>query len=149
GSSRDNMSHKGRNRDPGRMPREPAVTHKKSTALMEAQLESLKRTPVLNSSRRAINDFSPRLTPRSKRNSRPHLCEADVIAPIDPRVFVQISDFSSSPWMRGAPPQRIVNAYPPDQRAQVRVDLRLALASVKPSTSAPMRGVTGATLMVS
>jgi hypothetical protein len=24
------------------------------------------------------------------------------------------------------PPQRIVNAYPPDQRAQVRVDLRLA-----------------------
>src|SRR5262249_19967697 len=30
-------------------------------------------------------------------------CEADVIAPIDPRVFVQISDFSSSPWMRGAP----------------------------------------------
>ena len=37
------MSHKGRNRDPGRMPREPAVTHKKSTALMEAQLESLKR----------------------------------------------------------------------------------------------------------
>src|SRR5262249_27718182 len=59
--------------------------------------------PVLNSSRRAINDFSPRLTPRSKRNSRPDLCEADVIAPIDPRVFVQISDFSSSPWMRGAP----------------------------------------------
>ena len=84
------MSHKGRNRDPGRMPREPAVTHKKSTALMEAQLESLKRNSVLNSSRWAINDFSPRLTPRSKRNSRPDLCEADVIAPIDPRVFVQI-----------------------------------------------------------
>jgi hypothetical protein len=39
------MSHKGRNRDPGRMPREPAVTHKEPTALMEAQLESLKRNP--------------------------------------------------------------------------------------------------------
>ena len=28
--------------------------------------------------------------------------------------------------MRGAPPQRIVDAHPPDQRAQVRVDLRMA-----------------------
>src|SRR6266511_2178189 len=87
------MSHKGRNRDPGRMPREPAVTHKKPTALMEAQLESLSATPVLNSSRRAINDFSPRLTPRSKRNSRPDLCEADVIAPIDPRVLCRPATF--------------------------------------------------------
>ena len=37
------MSYKGRNSDPGRTPREPAVTHRKPTALMEAQLEALKR----------------------------------------------------------------------------------------------------------
>jgi hypothetical protein len=39
------MSHKGRNSDPGRTPLEPAVTHRKPTALMEAQREALKRNP--------------------------------------------------------------------------------------------------------
>ena len=69
------------------MPREPAVTHKKSTALMEAQLESLKRNSGSELIKAGDKDFSPRLTPRSKRNSRPDLCEADVIAPMDPRVL--------------------------------------------------------------
>ena len=55
------MSHKGRNRDPGRMPREPAVTHKKSTALMEAQLESLKR----NSGSELIKAGDKRLQPKA------------------------------------------------------------------------------------
>src|SRR5450756_715174 len=31
---------------------------------------------------------------------------------------------SSSPWMRGAPPKLIFDAHPPDQYAQLRVDLR-------------------------
>jgi len=31
---------------------------------------------------------------------------------------------SSSPWMRGAPPKRIFDAHPPDQHAQLRLDLR-------------------------
>src|ERR1700694_4229667 len=31
---------------------------------------------------------------------------------------------SSSPWIRGAPPKRIFDAHPPDQYAQLRVDLR-------------------------
>ena len=44
-SSSDKMSHKGRNSDPGRTPLEPAVTHRKPTALMEAQREALKRNP--------------------------------------------------------------------------------------------------------
>ena len=39
------MSHKGRNSDPGRTSLEPAVTHRKPTALMEAQHEALKRNP--------------------------------------------------------------------------------------------------------
>jgi hypothetical protein len=56
-----NMSHKGRNRDPGRMPREPVVTHKKSTALMEAQLESLKR----NSGSELIKAGDKRLRPKA------------------------------------------------------------------------------------
>jgi hypothetical protein len=55
------MSHKGRNRDPGRMPREPAVTHKKSTALMEDQLESLKR----NSGSELIKAGDKRLQPKA------------------------------------------------------------------------------------
>ena len=55
------MSHKGRNRDPGRMPREPAVTHKKPTALMEAQLESLKR----NSGSELIKAGDKRLPPKA------------------------------------------------------------------------------------
>ena len=81
------VSHKGRNRDPGRMPSEPAVTDKKSTALMGAQLASLKR----NSGSELIKAGDKRLQPKadvtSKRNSRPDLCEADVIAPMDPRVL--------------------------------------------------------------
>ena len=44
-SSSDTMSHKGRNSDPGRTSLEPAVTHRKPTALMEAQREVLKRNP--------------------------------------------------------------------------------------------------------
>ena len=44
-SSSDTMSHKGRNSDPGRTSLEPAVTHRKPTALMEAQREALKRNP--------------------------------------------------------------------------------------------------------
>ena len=39
------MNRKGRNVDLGRAPGEPSVTHRKPTALMEAQLESLKRQP--------------------------------------------------------------------------------------------------------
>jgi hypothetical protein len=31
---------------------------------------------------------------------------------------------TSSPWMRGAPPKRIFDAHPPDQDAQLRLDLR-------------------------
>ena len=68
------MSHKGRNSDPGRMPREPAVTHKKSTALMEAQLESLKR----NSGSELIKAGDKRLQPKADatltppRNRRPN-----------------------------------------------------------------------------
>ena len=75
------MSHKGRNRDPGRMPREPAVTQK-STALMEAQLESLKR----NSGSELIKAGDKRLQPKADATLK-DLCEADVIAPMDPRVL--------------------------------------------------------------
>ena len=34
---------------------------------------------------------------------------------------------SNSPWMRGAPQLRIFDAHPPDQYAQFRVDLPVAL----------------------
>ena len=31
---------------------------------------------------------------------------------------------SSSPWMRGGSPKRVLNAHPPDQHTEVRPDLR-------------------------
>ena len=49
---------------------------------MEAQREISKaQLLALNSSRRAIGDFSQGLTPRSSRNSRPGLYEGVGIAP--------------------------------------------------------------------
>ena len=55
------MNRESRNVDLGRIPREPAVTHRKPTALMEAQLESLKRQPGSE----LIKVGDKRLQPRS------------------------------------------------------------------------------------
>ena len=63
------MSHKGRNSDPGRTSLEPAVTHRKPTALMEAQREALKRNRESELIKAGVNDFSQGLTPHSSRNS--------------------------------------------------------------------------------
>jgi hypothetical protein len=61
------MSHKGRNSDPGRTSLEPAVTHRKPTALMEAQHEALKR----NSDSELIKAGDKRLQPKAAAALKP------------------------------------------------------------------------------
>jgi hypothetical protein len=39
---------------------------------------------------------------------------------------------SSSPWIRGAPPKRILHAHLPDQHAQIRLDLRPPFRAARP-----------------